>query len=167
MELVDLIIVTKADGDLMGEVRRLKTEWSSALRLMRRRSPTWSPKVISPFVSSSLSLSLSALTISQVLSVSARTNTDIDKAWAQMFAFQTAMSDSGELLTKRAQQLRKWMWNNVRDRLLDQFLTDGNIQKAIEYYEERVTRGLITPFVAADAILDLFAKGRTDASHKY
>jgi LAO/AO transport system kinase len=46
MELVDLIIVTKADGELMQEVRRLKTEWSSALRLMRRRSSNWSPKVI-------------------------------------------------------------------------------------------------------------------------
>jgi LAO/AO transport system kinase len=45
MELVDLIIVTKADGELMPEVRRLQTEWSSALRLMRRRSLNWKPKV--------------------------------------------------------------------------------------------------------------------------
>lgn len=45
MELVDLILITKADGELMAEVRRLQTEWSSALRLMRRRSSHWSPKV--------------------------------------------------------------------------------------------------------------------------
>ncbi len=45
MELVDLIIITKADGELIPEVRRLKTEWSSALRLMRRRSLNWAPKV--------------------------------------------------------------------------------------------------------------------------
>jgi hypothetical protein len=45
MELVDLILITKADGELMSEVRRLKTEWSSALRLMRRRSTHWTPKV--------------------------------------------------------------------------------------------------------------------------
>ncbi len=45
MELVDLIIITKADGELMPEVRRLQTEWSSALRLMRRRSSNWKPKV--------------------------------------------------------------------------------------------------------------------------
>lgn len=145
MELVDLIIVTKADGELMTEVRRLKTEWSSALRLMRRRSPNWKPTV---------------------LSVSSRKNVDIDKAWAQMFAFQQTMSDSGELLSRRAQQLRKWMWNNVRDRLLDQFLSDRNIQKAIKNYENRVSRGLITPFFAADAILDLFTKGRTDSKNE-
>lgn len=45
MELVDLVIITKADGELMQEVRRLQTEWSSALRLMRRRSQNWKPKV--------------------------------------------------------------------------------------------------------------------------
>ena len=45
MEMVDLILITKADGELMTEVHRLKTEWSSALRLMRRRSANWNPKV--------------------------------------------------------------------------------------------------------------------------
>lgn len=92
------------------------------------------------------------------MSVSARTNNSIDKAWSQMSDFQTAMTKSDELLTKRSQQLRKWMWNNVKDRMLDQFLADDEIQAAIRSYEERVTRGLITPFVAADAILALFSK---------
>ncbi|CAF0776506.1 unnamed protein product [Rotaria sordida] len=141
MELVDLVIVTKADGELMPEVRRLQTEWLSALRLMRRRSPNWKPKVIS---------------------VSARTNTGIDKSWEQMFEFENAMIKSGEFMTKRSNQLQKWMWNNVKDRILEQFLADDDIQKAIQSYEQRVIRGLITPFVAADAILALFAKVKTD-----
>jgi hypothetical protein len=46
--------------------------------------------------------------------------------------------------------------------MLDQFLADDDIQTAIRSYEERVTRGLITPFVAADAILALFSKGTPD-----
>ena len=92
--------------------------------------------------------------------MSARTNTGIDEAWSQMFAFQNTMLDSGELMSKRSQQLRKWMWNNVRDRVLDQFLADEDIQAAIRSYEHRVTRGLITPFVAADAILALFSKSK-------
>lgn len=75
-----------------------------------------------------------------------------------MSAFQTAMINSNEFMSKRSQQLRKWMWNNVKDRMLDQFLSNDDIQTAIQSYEERVTRGLITPFVAADAILALFSK---------
>jgi LAO/AO transport system kinase len=96
------------------------------------------------------------------MSVSARTNNGIDKAWSHMFAFQTAMIDSGELMSKRSQQLRKWMWNNVKDRMLDQFLTDDDIQTAIRTYEQLVTRGLVTPFLAADAILALFSKAKID-----
>ncbi len=97
-----------------------------------------------------------------MISVSARTNTGIDKTWSQMFAFENAMIDSGEFFTKRSQQLRKWMWNNVKDRMLDQFLADDDIQTAIRSYEQRVIQGLITPFVAADAILALFSKLKTN-----
>ncbi|CAF4213308.1 unnamed protein product [Adineta steineri] len=75
-----------------------------------------------------------------------------------MFAFENTMIDSGEFMNKRSQRLRKWMWNNVKDRMLDQFLADNDIQKAIQTYEDRVIRGLVTPFVAADAILNLFSK---------
>lgn len=157
MELVDLIIITKADGELMPEVRRLQTEWSSALRLMRRRSKNWSPKVNRFSLIQSFSFDEK-----QVMSVSARKDVNIDKAWSQMHAFENAMTDSGELFLKRAQQLRKWMWNNVKDRMLDQFLADNDIQTAIQTYEERVTRGLITPFVAADAILSLFSKVKSN-----
>src|ERR1700722_8889178 len=94
----------------------------------------------------------------KVISVSARTNTNIDKVWSQMLTFQNAMIDSGEFMTKRSQQLRKWMWNNVKDRMLNQFLSNHDIQTAIRNYEQRVVLGLITPFVAADAILTLFSK---------
>lgn len=81
-----------------------------------------------------------------------------------MFAFETAMIDSGEFMTKRSNQLRKWMWNNVKDRMLDQFLANEEIQKAIKNYEQRVIHRAITPFLAADAILALFTqiKAKTD-----
>ena len=59
MELVELILITKADGELLTEVRRLQTEWSSALRLMRRRSAHWSPKVF-PSLAIDLSSTLSS-----------------------------------------------------------------------------------------------------------
>lgn len=157
MELVDLVIITKADGELLPEVRRLKTEWSSALRLMRRRSQNWTPKVDNFVVDLLISNPLSF----QVITVSSRKSENIDKAWSQMFAFENAMIDSGELLVKRSQQLRKWMWNNIKDRVLDQFLADQQIQTSITNYEERVMQGLITPFVAADAILALFSKQKT------
>ena len=102
----------------------------------------------------------------KVIPVSAHTNTGIDKSWSQMLAFKTAMIDSGKFIGKRSYQLRKWMWNNVKDRILDQFLTNEEIQMAIKSYEKQVTRGLMTPFVAADEILGLLTKEKTDKNAK-
>ena len=45
VELADMIVVNKADGDLLPAARRIKTEYVSALKLIRTRSPHWVPKV--------------------------------------------------------------------------------------------------------------------------
>lgn len=94
------------------------------------------------------------------MSVSSVTKSGIDKAWSEMVSFEKAMNSSGELLTKRSEQMRKWMWNNIKDRVLDSFLSDETIKNSIKSYEDRVRGGFLTPFVAADAILDLFLSSR-------
>lgn len=50
MELADLVVVNKADGDLLPAARRLAADYTSALKLLSagRRSKLWRPRV-SPF----------------------------------------------------------------------------------------------------------------------
>ncbi len=45
VEQSDLIIVNKCDGDLVPAARRIKSEYTSALKYMRRRTSDWRPKV--------------------------------------------------------------------------------------------------------------------------
>lgn len=45
IERADLVVVTKADGDLMGPARRIQAEYTSALKLLRRQSKSWNPEV--------------------------------------------------------------------------------------------------------------------------
>ena len=45
VELADLVIVNKADGDLLPAARRIKAEYVSALKLLRAKQRVWSPKV--------------------------------------------------------------------------------------------------------------------------
>ena len=45
VELADLVIVNKADGDLLPAARRIKAEYVSALKLLRAKHRVWSPKV--------------------------------------------------------------------------------------------------------------------------
>lgn len=51
--MADLVVVTKSDGDLVVPARRIQAEYVSALKLLRRRSGVWRPKVClrsSPFL---------------------------------------------------------------------------------------------------------------------
>ena len=47
VELADLVVVTKADGDLIPAANRIQSDYLSALRLVRRGSgkKSWRPKV--------------------------------------------------------------------------------------------------------------------------
>lgn len=43
--MADLVVINKADGDLLPAARRIKGEYTSALKLVRGKSPFWKPKV--------------------------------------------------------------------------------------------------------------------------
>ena len=45
MEMADLIVVTKADGDLLPAARRAQLEYTSALKFMQPKTPFWQTKV--------------------------------------------------------------------------------------------------------------------------
>jgi LAO/AO transport system kinase len=46
VELADLIIVTKADGDLLPAARVAQQEYTSALKFVQPRIPEWRPQVM-------------------------------------------------------------------------------------------------------------------------
>lgn len=43
--MADLVVVTKADGDLLAPARKIQAEYTSALKLLRKKSKVWKPKV--------------------------------------------------------------------------------------------------------------------------
>lgn len=45
MEVADLVVVNKSDGDLEGAARRVQAEYTSALKFVKQRTPLWKPKV--------------------------------------------------------------------------------------------------------------------------
>lgn len=45
VEMADLVLVNKADGELKSIANHAKVEYMHALQLLRHRSPTWTPMV--------------------------------------------------------------------------------------------------------------------------
>ena len=65
VELADLVLVTKADGDLIPAARRVQAEFISALKLMTPPTAHWFPKVC-PSVCLSVCLSVCVLVCVQL-----------------------------------------------------------------------------------------------------
>jgi hypothetical protein len=62
-ELADIVAITKYDDNLMQEARRVKTEYLSASKFIRKRSKYWTPKVIYLNIFKHIELSKSKLNL--------------------------------------------------------------------------------------------------------
>lgn len=54
VEVADLVIINKSDGELVPAARRIQAEYISALKYSRRRSKFWKPEVNIMFFRTSL-----------------------------------------------------------------------------------------------------------------
>ncbi|KAL2098366.1 hypothetical protein ACEWY4_007573 [Coilia grayii] len=135
IEMADLVVVTKSDGDLVVPARRIQAEYTSALKLMRKKSRCWKPKVVR---------------------VSSQTGEGVADLWNTMLAFKSVGLNSGELLTRRRNQQKVWMWNLIQENALRHFQEHPSVAALLLQLEERVTRGEISPGLAADLLLKAF-----------
>ena len=135
MELADLVVVNKADGDLAPAAERTVAEYANAIRMLRPPSPPWTP---------------------MVLSCSAQERRGIDAVWTAAGAFQVVMGEAGALAPKRAAQARDWMWSEVEETLTEAFRAHPAVAGRLPALEEAVAAGRIAPSAAALELLGLF-----------
>jgi LAO/AO transport system kinase len=135
VELADLIVVNKADGDLLDAARHTAADYAHALHLVRANDDG---------------------AIDRVRTCSALLGEGIDELWASIVALVTAARASGELDARRAEQARAWMWSEVTDTLLDELRSDAAVRARIESLEEDVSCGRISPAAAAHEVLAAF-----------
>ncbi|XP_039194921.1 methylmalonic aciduria type A protein, mitochondrial isoform X2 [Crotalus tigris] len=135
IEMADLVVITKADGDLIVPARRIQAEYVSALKLLHKRSKVWRPKV---------------------MRISAKTGEGISDVWDKMTEFQELMLTSGELLAKRRRQQKVWMWNVIQESMLNHFRHHSEVKDQIPLLEDKVVDGILSPGLAADLLLRAF-----------
>jgi LAO/AO transport system kinase len=134
MEVADLILVNKADGDLAAAATRTRADYAGALRLMRRRpqDPEDFPKA---------------------LTVSALTGTGIAAAWAEMQALADWRRLHGHLAAARAAQARAWFEDEVRRGLLARLAADPATAARLADLGQAVAEGRLSPARAAEQVL--------------
>jgi LAO/AO transport system kinase len=135
VELADLIVVNKADGDLLDAARHTAADYAHALHLVRSDDDG---------------------AIDRVRTCSALLGEGIDELWESIVALVAAARASGELDARHAEQARSWMWSEVTDTLLDELRADAAVRARIESLEEAVSCGRISPAAAARQVLAAF-----------
>ncbi len=135
MELADLLIVTKADGDLMPAAARAATDYHAALHLMRPKHVGLYPKV---------------------LKVSSVEGQGIADAWSEMSAIHTTLESRGQLARLRAEQSRRWFWSEIQTVLSETILSDENLARHASALEADVANGTALPYTAARALITSF-----------
>ncbi|MCK9904558.1 methylmalonyl Co-A mutase-associated GTPase MeaB [Frankia sp. Cpl3] len=135
LELADVIAVNKADGPHELDARRAARELAGAIRLLQGGARDWQ---------------------TPVLTCSAAERTGLDTVWAQVIKHQDTLDASGELAARRRRQQVDWTWAMVQDRLLTRLRDHPGVQAVTADIERRVRDGVLTPSLAADAILEAF-----------
>jgi LAO/AO transport system kinase len=135
MELVDIALVTKADGDLEHAAGRAAADCANALRLLRRRSPRWTPVA---------------------RTCSAREGSGVVDAWQLMLDYEERMRGSGELLARRESQAQTWLWSEIGEQLMSRLKTRRELGATLEELQAEVRRGELQPASAARRIVTEF-----------
>ncbi len=139
IELAEIIVVNKADGDRAAEAKQVARELAEALHLFGSLGSGWD---------------------APVLTCSARDGTGVDELWAAVDRHRAAMVASGEHEARRDRQRSEWMWAMVKDRLLDRLRSDPGLRALAPDVERRLREQALTPVQGAQLLLDELDRSR-------
>lgn len=135
MELVDAILINKADGDNEKKANISRSDYSNALHYLQPATKGWN---------------------AQAFAVSALTGKGIPELWDVIKKFEKTIKHSGVFNQRRKDQSIEWVYRMVEDSLLDEFYNNDKVQKAITTLKDEITKDKITPTLAAEKLLKIF-----------
>jgi LAO/AO transport system kinase len=127
MELADLVVVTKADGDLLPAANRAEADYRHAVHFLRRRMEAWEPPV---------------------LAASAIEGRGIAGVWEAVESHRALLEGSGALTGLRRQQAVAAFWRDVERGLLAR-LRAGRAAASLDALATAVAAGDRAPGSAA------------------
>ncbi|MGE2691650.1 methylmalonyl Co-A mutase-associated GTPase MeaB [Mycolicibacterium pulveris] len=133
LELADVVVVNKADGEHAIEARKAARELSQAIRLIYPRETLWRPPV---------------------LTMSALEGVGLAELWDTVLEHRRVLTEAGEFEARRRDQQVNWTWSMVRDAVLDRVLSHPAVKEMRAEVERQVKSGELTPALAAQQLLD-------------
>ncbi|RMG82804.1 MAG: methylmalonyl Co-A mutase-associated GTPase MeaB [Bacteroidetes bacterium] len=135
MEMSDIFLINKADGNNLEEAKKKKAELKKAIHFLPPHASGWQPVV-------------------EICS--ALTGFNIDKVWEIVLNYIHHSKSSGYFESNRNRQLLNWMHNAIKTALYQKFYTHPEVKKHLEVYAEKVINRTISPYAAAEDLMRFF-----------
>jgi len=135
IEMIDGMVINKADGDNKPKAERARVEYSSALHLFPASADGWYPRV---------------------QTCSSLTGEGVVEVWETVLEQRAHLKANGHFGDRRRRQALDWMRELISLGLEDQFKQDPRVRTRLPLVIEDVRRGHISSFSAARELLALF-----------
>lgn len=135
VELADMLVVNKADGDNVQRANLTKHQYAMALQMLQPATEGWKTP---------------AFTAS---AISGKGNSEI---WSEINRFVDVTKRSGVFDGRRKAQMLEWVYSIIELELHKRFFEHSQISAILPEIEQNVLSGRITPTSAVSSLLNIF-----------
>ncbi len=139
VEMANIVVVTKDDGDLKAAADRTAADYKGALRVLYQSNShschedRWMPPVVK---------------------TSSVNEEGLDKLWKNILSYQNHLLETGEWEKQRQKQAKYWMWKQFSRMIQVKIKGDLTLREKANHLEEKLLEGSLTPRVAAQLLQD-------------
>jgi len=138
MEMADLVVINKADGDNITKAKLAASGYKSALHLFPALPNGWMP---------------------DVLTASAIGNKGINLVWEKINEFVSQTKANGFFEKNRKEQSLSILNDTIDESLKNSFYTNPTIRKLIDDYSRQIYNDEVNPYEVAQLLLDKYFDG--------
>ena len=135
MEMADMVVINKADGDNITMSKMAKRQYQNALHIFPQSESGWTPVVST---------------------ASAIKNIGISNVWDEIEKFKKLVDENGYFVKNRNHQQIQWMYNNINEELKQLFYGSKNIKEHLTILEKDIVSAKISPVKAAEIMIQEF-----------
>lgn len=137
MEMADILVINKADGDNIARANLAKKALENALHLFSPRDSGWQPNV---------------------LTCSSLSGQNVEDVWQKISEFSDHQKREGLLDTNREEQTKYWLEQTLSTELLHRIKNDERVKSLYPELENKVRNNAITPMQAIDQLMGVIFK---------
>src|SRR5208282_5919208 len=145
VEMADLVLINKADGDNRARAEMARSEQAAALPYLQPATPEWKTE-----------LRLS----------SGLTGEGVPETWQCIERFYRELKPKGVLARRRQQQALDWLADLIQDGLRRRFYQDPRVARQLADTQQALLRGEITAVQAAEKLLTTHQNAASPALEK-